>query len=481
MYLRTSISVMSCFRNLNFCRSWKTAAIFLAALGSLTLCSSFANGQESLSLFDREIESPFLTPVVMVDPQPGGMEQEPVDSIEARFRKMQQELDQLKASLSAAENKPATPAPVTYPTVKLTGFFQADAAWFRQDPPSVGQLGDIQDDRGFRRTRLGAVGKVAENVSYMLEMDFAFIGRPSFMDVWLDVAKVPVLGNVRVGQFRQPFGLDELTSVKELTFLERPLTQPMGPFRQTGIGFHDNSDDENITWAASAFASNADPWGDSAGDRGYGLASRITAVVAEDKAADFLVHTGFGYSYLNTPNSNFQYRHTPEYGGPTSTVPFFTDTGVFLAENANLLNAELASTWGPWHAQSELRYNIMNLSTGGVATFPSFYAQTGYILTGEHRPYNKTGAVLGRVKPRCPVGIKGGGMGAWEVACRYSYVDLNDAGVLGGRLNDITGGLNWYLNDFTKFQFNYIRANLDRAPAGDSHTDIFAVRAQLDF
>lgn len=329
------------------------------------------------------------------------------------------------------------------------------------------------------------MGKVADNVSYMLEMDFAFVGRPSFMDVWMDVSHVPLFGNVRIGQYRMPFGMDELTSVKELTFLERPLTQPMGPFRQFSIGFHDNSDDENITWAASAFGNATDAFGNSVGDRSYGLASRITAVVGENKSADFLVHTGFGYSYIATPNSTLQYRHTPEYAGQFTgaigDVPFFTDTGLLSAENANLFNGELAATWGSWHGQSELRYNIVNLNNGRTAGFPSFYAQTGYILTGEHRPYNKAGAVPGRVKPKCPVGIKGGGIGAWEVACRYSLVDLSNGAITGGQLHDMTYGLNWYLNDFTKLQFNYISADLNRAPAGDSHTDIFAVRAQLDF
>jgi len=481
------------FSTRSFCRKWRSTAALLVTSVSLAFGGAITSGQETVSLFNSGSETPFLAPAI---PSPTDeANAASVDPIEARFLQMQQELDQLKASLDmsdrkadaakATADKALKPASVTYPTAKLTGFFQMDAGWFRQDAASTAQVGDIQDDRGFRRARLAAVGKVADNVSYMLEMDFAFVGRPSFMDVWMDVSKVPLFGNVRVGQYRMPFGMDELTSVKELTFLERPLTQPMGPFRQIGIGFHDNTDDENITWAAAAFGSATDAFANSIGDRGYGLASRITGVVAEDKSADFLVHTGFGYSYIATPDSTVQYRHTPEYAGQftgvVGDVPFFTDTGVLPAKNASLFNGELASTWGSWHAQSELRYNVVNLTSGSVAAFPSFYAQSGYILTGEHRPYNKAGAVLGRVKPRCPVGVHGGGIGAWELACRYSLVDLNDGAIKGGSLHDMTYGLNWYLNDFTKFQFNYIQADLNRAPTGDSRTDIFAVRAQLDF
>jgi phosphate-selective porin OprO/OprP len=438
-------------------------------------------------LFPDNQEVPFLTAMALQDSIPATQLPEAVDPLDARFAALEKELKDLKTSLE--KPKPATTPAVVYPTVKVTGFFQADAGWFRQDGASTSALGDIQDDRGFRRARLAAVGKVAENVSYQLEMDFAFNGRPSIMDVWLDVAKVPVFGNVRIGQWRQPFGLDELTSVKELTLLERPLMFGMAPFRQIGIGFHDTSCDQNTTWAGSVFGTNTDPWGDSVGDRGYGGATRVTTVLMEDSCSDFLVHLGGGYSYIATPDSNIRYRNVPEYGGPfigptgnAGAVPFFVDTLPIPAENANLFNAEIAGTWGPVHAQSELRYSVVNTNGSGSATFPSFYAQAGWILTGEHRPYNKSSAALGRIKPNHPIGSRCGG-GAVELAARYSWIDLNNGAITGGELSNITYGVNWYLNDFTKLQFNYISADLNRTlpPAGDSHTDIFAMRAQLDF
>lgn len=430
-------------------------------------------------------EVPFLQTMLPQASGPAGVTPVAADPVDARFSAFEKELHDLKESL--AKPKPMTVPAVVYPTVKITGFFQADAGWFHQDAASVATLGDIQDDRGFRRTRLAAVGNVSETVSYQIEMDFAFVGRPSFMDVWLDVAKVPVFGNVRIGQWRQPFGLDELTSVKELTFLERPLMFGMAPFRQIGVGFHDVSSDQNVTWAGSIFGTSTDAFGDSIGDRGYGGATRLTKVLMEDPCSDFLVHVGGGYSFIATPDSNIRYRNVPEYGGPfvgaggtAGSVPFFVDTMPIAAENANLFNVELAGTWGPVHAQSEFRYSVVNTKGGSNAGFPSFYAQTGWILTGEHRPYNKTTAALGRIKPDHPIGSRCGG-GAVELAFRYSWLDLNDGPVSGGEQSNVTYGVNWYLNNFTKLQFNYITADLNRAPVGSSDTDIFAVRAQLDF
>jgi phosphate-selective porin OprO/OprP len=129
---------------------------------------------------------------------------------------------------------------------------------------------------------------------------------------------------------------------------------------------------------------------------------------------------------------------------------------------------------------------VVNQVGGGTVTLPAFYAHARYVLTGEAIPYNKKNAVFTRVKPRCPVGQ--GGSGAWEVAMRYSYIDLNgtngtiDGAPAPGRsMNILTFGLNWYLVDNAKFQFNYIHPFLDDPTLGTSNADYFAVRCQIDF
>jgi phosphate-selective porin OprO/OprP len=67
--------------------------------------------------------------------------------------------------------------------------------------------------------------------------------------------------------------------------------------------------------------------------------------------------------------------------------------------------------------------------------------------------------------------------GAWEVALRYSHLDLNDDNIRGRELSDITVGLNWYLNSYLRLMFNYIRADLD----GFGETNIFQGRLHLHF
>lgn len=440
--------------------------------------------------------------------QPGAGQDSSPDlslDIQAEFSRMQAQIDDLKAAAAIEPAvAPAMSVPVvccpsqaptsTFPTARLTGFFQADAVWFDQDAANQAAVGDAQDGADFRRARLAAVGDVWDNVSYMLEMDFGFPGRPSFMDVWLDIDDVCGNGNLRIGQFRHPFGMDGLTSVKELTFLERALPFAFLPFRQIGAMLYGNSQSELATWAISGFRYPTDTFGGNIGDDGgYGMSGRLTGLLADNHRG--IVHIGGGYSLIDPANDQFQYRNQPEVfvgetgggvpAGVPANVPPFVDTGAFTADHANLFNVELAGSLGSFYAQSEAFYANVDRPGTSAVTFSGAYAHCGYFLTGEQRVYNKSNGVFGRVTPLRsignPCGDHGGGPGAWEVAARWSYLDLNDASIQGGRLNNVTAGLNWYLNPRTKFQFNYIRAMLDSPVNGTSDANIFATRAQIDF
>lgn len=378
-----------------------------------------------------------------------------------------------------------------FPTVKVTGFFQADAGWFHQDDANIAAVGDIQDGADFRRARLAVTGDVAENVSYMVEFDFGFPGRPSFMDVWLEVDDMPWSGNLKLGHFRHPIGLGGLTSVKELTFIERGLPFAFLPFRQIGAMTSGADEEGGRTWALSGFRFPTDAFGGQIGDNGgYGLATRLTQVIAEDSSGRVL-HIGGAYSLIDPANNAVRYRSQPEFfiaetggaafvsAGVPTAVPPFVDTDVIATNMSHLFATEIAATSGSFHAQSEFIHAVVNRIGGSTVGFSGVTAQAGYILTGEHRQYNRKGGVLGRVVPRSDFGKCGSG--AWEIAGRWSMLDLNDADIHGGRLNTTTLGLNWYLNQFTKFQFNYIHAFLDSPVIGNSDADIFAMRAQLFF
>lgn len=420
-------------------------------------------------------------------------------SVDARLAELQAQIDELRVANSAPAIPYVPPAPAAekpkYPTVRVTGFFQADAAWFDQTPANVAAVGDAPDGADFRRARLAATGQAWDNVGYYLEMDFAFPGRPSFMDVWLEVQDVCDTGsNVRVGQYRQPFGFTAMTSVRELTFLERPLPFAFLPFRQIGAMSYGTYLEEMGTYAVSVMRYPVDPYGGTVGDNGgFGLSTRETVLLIDDDANTGILHLGGGYSYLDPASDQVQYRQTPEIfvsetGAAPITppgltqIPFFVDTGILDVQDVQLFNAELAGSYGSFHATAEAFF--VTAGRSGAQTnldFSGAYVESGYFLTGEHREYNKKAGVFGRVKPLCPMSLDGNGWGAFEVAGRLSTIDVTDDDVDGGRLTDVTAGLNWYLNQYTKFQVNYIHGFLDSPVNGDSQVSVYAMRAQLDF
>ena len=51
---------------------------------------------------------------------------------------------------------------------------------------------------------------------------------------------------------------------------------------------------------------------------------------------------------------------------------------------------------------------------------------------------------------------------AWEVAVRYSYANLNNKDFTGGKINDVTLGLNFYLNNRARIMANYSFINVDQ-------------------
>ena len=75
------------------------------------------------------------------------------------------------------------------------------------------------------------------------------------------------------------------------------------------------------------------------------------------------------------------------------------------------------------------------------------------------------------------------GLGAWQVAARYSYADFNSFDIFGGKGESLTLGLNWYWNPYARVQFNYIHGTIEdsSAPGIGGDYDIVGVRFMVDF
>ena len=75
-----------------------------------------------------------------------------------------------------------------------------------------------------------------------------------------------------------------------------------------------------------------------------------------------------------------------------------------------------------------------------------------------------------------------GKWGALELAARFSHIDLNDEMISGGKEDNITLGMNWYLYQKIRLMFNYIHARVydrEKPAVDEGDADIYAVRFQF--
>lgn len=355
--------------------------------------------------------------------------------------------------------------------LKIGGRIQNDWLWISEDNDIKTNIGEQEDGTEFRRARMYISGLINGNVEFKAQYDFAG-GDADFKDVYIGLTDLP-FGKVRVGHFKEPFSLEELTSSKYLTFLERALPNAFAPSRNTGFMLHGNAlaaSDPRMTWAVGIFRDTPDD-GDIQDDGGYNVTTRLTWLPWYADSGASMLHVGAAYSHRNPNDNTASFSERPE----AHLTDRFVDTSDFDSDDVDLVGLEAAWVSGPLSVQGE--YVFANADIASSADFHGYYAQISYFLTGEYRRYKPTEGAFSRVKPKVNYSYKEGGIGAWEVAFRYSGLDLSDSGIVGGQLHNMTAGLNWYLNPNTRVMWNYIHS--DKEDIGNA--DMFMTRLQVDF
>ena len=318
----------------------------------------------------------------------------------------------------------------------------------------------------FRRVRFFNSGKVYGNVKYKLQLDFAG-GGVSFKDVYMEVA-MPYAGNVKVGHFKEPFRLEALTSSKYITFMERALPIAFSPERNVGIMLHESFMDDKLSIQAGLFR-EASSGNDKMIDDVRNITTRITFLPINND--NNLLHLGAAFSSRSSSDDTYSVSSRAENHLGTKLLDMDLDN----VTGMNLMGAEMAFVMGSFSVQGE--YVMNSVEAMEDYSFSGYYGQVSYFLTGEKRKYKNSLAGFDRVKPNKNM-KEGEGLGAFELAARYSSMDLSEAHA--GTLNDITVGLNWYLNPCTRLMFNYVMGTLDNHGV-ETTENTFQCRMQIDF
>jgi phosphate-selective porin OprO/OprP len=430
-------------------------------------------------------------------------------------------------------------------TMAFRGRFHFDAGLYSQDPgPDVptgtgdNNVRDLGAGSFFRRAHFGVEGKAWRDFDYEFRYNFGGSseeGSGAIHTMRIAYNPTPTF-RINVGSMQPTFTLDNSTSSNDIMFLERSavsnaLVEEFGgsdsrkgielTYLKTGMAGGNGDFMINAAYTTSRIGVRNAP----ADDRDHLLGR----VAYHHKGPDWDIHVGGnaatilsmgGQDVVGTP-VYLRFRDRPELRIAGERL---VDTGSsgLPAEGGFMWGLELAGRYKGLTVQGEyFGWEVdRDRECSGCNTvapdpnFNGYYVQASYILTGENRRYNAQSSGNSRMNfgapsPASPFST-GGTWGAWELAARYSVLDLdynvgaegtapisNNGEIRGGKQEIISASLNWYLNRNVRLMFQYQNVDIDRLAASSSLTypgvpsspypnigqtfDTFAVRTQFAF
>jgi phosphate-selective porin OprO/OprP len=362
----------------------------------------------------------------------------------------------------------------------LTGRIHYDLALYN---------GDDNDRDGYpsgshlRRAQVAVQGGVNDNWEYKVEfkvneantgsniVNEAYLAYTACKNMWF-----------AVGQISVPFSLEDWASSNNLPLMETPL--PIQAFSPGfGLGLYGEWQYDNMfTFAAALYhpkhgveqvAGGVTP--DDLTRRGsdpLALAGRLTFSPVHTAGEVYHFGVSARTQGVHDKHNAVNFSTRPEVRA-RSTPALSTNITPNTVEDFQVYGLEAAGQWGPLLVQGE--YVRAEVDAASDLDYKGYYVSAAYVLTGEARKYDfASGTFLG-VAPQSK-------RGAWEVAGRYSFVDLRDRGVVGeGTEHDFTLGATWYVNKNVRFMGNYVHARIDRNGLEDHHLNIIGIRSQVNW
>ncbi|MDT9600904.1 porin [Sphingosinicella rhizophila] len=401
--------------------------------------------------------------------------------LEAQVEALQEQLESIKKQISSS--KPSWKGAPQFVdkesgwSFKPRGRLQYDAG-FVSRPDGITDRG-LGFSNEVRRARLGVEGNIPGGLGYKFEIDFAG-NSVDITDAYLSYDFMPSTSLI-IGQHNNFQSLEELTSSRFSSFIERAaFTDAFNFERRVGV---------SATYAHGPVIASAGVFTDSIGDlndddnNSLGFDGRL---VFAPKLGETQLHFGGSAHYRKNRDlvdigTTTRYRQRPLVH---SSDTRFLATPALAVEKETNYGLEAAAIHGPFHAVGEVHWlKADRVDPAPTPTFFGGYAEVGYYITGETRGYK--GGTFDRTKVL--KSVKDGGMGALQVNLRYDYLDLIDAGVVGGKQQGYQISLIWIPQDYVRFMLNYGRLDYKSAaiPAagGDRNygVDVIGARAQIDF
>ncbi len=319
----------------------------------------------------------------------------------------------------------------------LRGRLQVDGAQFSSDNPL------FMDDFQIRRARLALIGKWTFGLSMKLEYEF---GGDSLRPKSLYFRKkLGESSEIRVGHFKVPVSLQTATSSLNNTFMERSLPN----VGTTGYRLGMMASTYGDFWSASSGIIGGRLSSEfEVGNEGLGFFAR--GVLNPVRSKNHLWHFGLSSEIRRYgAGDTMRLRSRPE--SDLTDIRLVDTQRIADLDQSLRYTAEFAWKRKSIGVQAEYMGFKAKRLIGPDLDFSGWYAQAGWFISGESRRYNRR---KGRFRKTIPEGR----FGAWEVAFRYSTVDLNSFDILGGEETNRSVALNWYTTKSLRFSLNYIDA-----------------------
>jgi len=377
----------------------------------------------------------------------------------------------------------------------------------------------LADQFELRRARIGVKGKFAKDFKYEIVTNIP--GTATVDVAYLDFAKYDQV-QLRVGKFKQPFGLEELISSNNMTMMERSYLAQTAPSKKIGFQVM-GTPTTGMTYAGSIFQHN-DSERDMSADGKSSMAGRATLNFAEIMGnKEMVMHVGIAgldSTYATGATSTSQ-TSGAEAIATNATISSFRSAGRGLSNifrgQVSGVACHTASYSCPSEYQAQVKQRALGLE-GIFATGPfklmgeysqgdykgtqnattnsvsydtkTYYLEAGYFITGEKYADSYKGGVFSSFKPKNEFDLDKGNLGAIELAFRAEGFEVDDAQISGGRLqgnlsqyakssgatyneNSVNGrsptsgaktytaGIRWILNPNLVIKANYAQTNLD--------------------
>lgn len=321
-------------------------------------------------------------------------------------------------------------------------------------------------------------GVKASYGAYKAKVDVGYsYGELSLKDVFVERTFSPS-SLLRVGYFVHQFGLQSSTSSSMKVTMEEP-TSNEAFFNSRLIGAMYIHDKDNFFAAASVHMENEamKKSSNTMKEQGYGAMTRLVYRPFRNEGAIF--HVGMSGAY-EAPRYNKD--EDLNHDSFVLSARFPTRVAKVKAVEATVTEAkhllkftpELLVAYGPMALESQYYY----LSIARKDGFSNYKASGAYATL-------RTLAIGGNYKySNSASGIATPSAGSLECVLGYNYTDMSDkkADVYGGRLNDVTASVNYYINKYMiwKFRYSYTHVS-NRVGFDNQNLNAFQTRFQIIF